>query len=50
MKRLATLLQQIEQMDRYKMDDFLSKLFGYIALYIFLIGSFTCILAWILVR
>lgn len=47
MKKLINLLQQIDQMDRYKANDFLSKVFGYIALYIILIGIFSCLLAWI---
>lgn len=50
MRKLIELLETVNRMDKYKMEEFLGKLFGYMALYIILIGTFTCILAWILVR
>ncbi len=48
MKKLIELLETVNRMDKYKMEEFMGKLFGYIALYIILIGAFTCLLAWIL--
>ena len=48
MKKLIELLETVNRMDKYKMEEFMGKLFGYIALYIILIGVFACLFAWIL--
>lgn len=47
MNKIVNLLQQIGKMDCYKMEAFFGKLFGYGALYILMIGCFSCIIAWI---
>lgn len=48
MNKIIELLQQIDEMDRYKMEAFFGKVFGYGALYILMIGGFSCLIAWIL--
>lgn len=48
MNKIIDLLHQIDKMDSYKAEAFFGKLFGYGALYILMIGSFSCLIAWIL--
>lgn len=50
MKKLIELLETVNRMDKYKMEEFMGKLFGYIALYIILFGTFICLLVWILTK
>lgn len=48
MNKIINLLQQIDKMDKYKTEAFLGKVLGYVALYILMIGVFSCLIAWIL--
>lgn len=48
MNKIINLLQQVDKMDKYKMEALFDKVFGYGALYILMIGGFSCLIAWIL--